>query len=120
MVTKYGTARKIAETFFTRTPPDSHVYVCKCGVSRKWTGTSYSNLVSHVKTAHPEYQKVLNPDGALCQSEMTNFLRIDKSRKHTWVARPYCLRTFSIFNCGKSSISVSCETWLSIDPYHYV
>ena len=86
MVTNYGTGRKISETCFTHTLPDGQVYVCKCGVSRKRTGTSYSNLVSHVKKAHPEYHKVVNPDGTLCQSEMTNFFVSTKAANiHGWL-----------------------------------
>lgn len=73
MRSKHGEGRRIADAFFTRASEDSSYFDCKCGTKRKKIGMSYSNLVPYVREVHPEYKKVINPDGTFRQSELNTF-----------------------------------------------
>ncbi len=48
------TGKLIREKFYTLAHEENCIWKCKCGVLRKQSGSSYTNLVSHVQTQHPE------------------------------------------------------------------
>ncbi|RQM29283.1 hypothetical protein B5M09_013613 [Aphanomyces astaci] len=47
--------KQLAELYFTRTSPESTLWLCKCGKRRTQNGTGYTNLTSHIEREHPEY-----------------------------------------------------------------
>lgn len=81
----YGEGRRIADVFFTRISADSDHYVCRCGKHRKKAGTSYANLMSHVKTAHSEYKSTMNTDGSSKQTDIDKHFEVVKPNLlHGW------------------------------------
>ncbi|RHZ39796.1 hypothetical protein DYB31_005002 [Aphanomyces astaci] len=47
--------KQLAELYFTRSSPESTLWLCKCGKRRTQNGTGYTNLTSHIEREHPEY-----------------------------------------------------------------
>ena len=46
--------KKVRNAFSNQHPTGKDVWVCKCLTSRKQTGGGYTNLVSHIRSAHPD------------------------------------------------------------------
>ena len=74
-----GNGRRITELFFTRETPESNVYICKCGTERKKTSSSFQNLVSHVVSAHPDYNEIHSAANSNDQLLMEKFFTTSKS-----------------------------------------
>lgn len=82
----YGDGRRISNAFFTQSKHDENLYICKCKTTRRKTGTSYANLISHVRTAHPDYRQMITPDGVMKQTEIEKFFHTSKARHlHGWL-----------------------------------
>ena len=80
-----GNGRRISELFFSKESDDSNIYVCQCGTKRKKTGSGSQNLVSHVQTAHREYEELFQSQGQLTQLQMEKFYTTSKSSNlHGW------------------------------------
>ena len=45
----------LSQVYFTPKSPGSYVYTCVCGVERTQKGSGYTNLISHIKSNHPEH-----------------------------------------------------------------
>ena len=75
----YGYGKRISSLFFTRENNESTMYVCKCGTRLRRTGTSYSNLVSHIRTAHPECISLMHPDSTVTQKRIHEFFSTSKA-----------------------------------------
>ena len=71
----YGEGRRIAEAFFTPLNEGGDTLLCKCGKKRKKTGTSYANLLSHIRNIHPEHKEMMHPDGTFKQREIENYFQ---------------------------------------------
>lgn len=70
--------RRIAELFFTQQEGTNN-YVCRCGVKRKKPGTSYENLLSHVRSQHPDYDGLLSADKKTTQAQVDRFFNSTKA-----------------------------------------
>ena len=55
------------------------IWQCRCGISRKKSGSSYANLVSHVRTAHPYYETLLCADPMESQTRVMQFFSNSKA-----------------------------------------
>lgn len=80
MTVRIGTGRRISELFFNQESNDN-VFICKCGVRRKKAGSSYANLVSHVRSAHPDYAELLSSDRNITQTQIDRFFNTTKAAR---------------------------------------
>lgn len=69
---KRSSGRQLAELFFTQTD-DTNVWECRCGKQRRRTNSSWENLVSHIRTAHPGYEELQRSDPGNSQMQIDNF-----------------------------------------------
>ena len=81
MLNNYGAGKHITSLFFSLVNWDKNLYIFKCGVRRKRTGTSYSNLVSHVRSSHLEYVGLMHPDKNVTQQRTQEFFSTSKAGK---------------------------------------
>ena len=79
MPTSRGTGKKIAELFYECDSNDSTFYICRCGDRHKKSGTSYTNLVSHFVTSHPNYINLLDSSDGLSQAHLEKYFMLLKS-----------------------------------------
>lgn len=75
-----GEGKQISEAFFKRESPHSNIYSCLCGTKRRRTGTSYQNLLSHIQSAHPEYESMLSSSDDLTQVQLDEYFSTSKSK----------------------------------------
>lgn len=52
----------VRQKLFKPCEGEPDIWECICGTKRKQTGSSYANLVSHVKSEHPDEYKKLSED----------------------------------------------------------
>lgn len=50
---------RLVEIFFTRDSANADYYIYRCGMRRKRSRTSYTNMISHIRTAHNDNDVVL-------------------------------------------------------------
>ncbi len=86
MAEREFSGKRISEFFFRRSEEDDTVYECKCGNKRNRTGTSYTNLVSHVQKAHPDYLGLMRKGNMHGQSHLDNYFPMSKAKHiHGWI-----------------------------------
>lgn len=77
---KDSTGRRICNIFFT--PGPDNYWQCKCGTRRKKVGSSYENLMSHVRTAHPDYQELLKNGASVSEDQISFYFASKKSNSY--------------------------------------
>ncbi len=91
--------KSVRDAFFRRQTEGSNVWICKCGTIRKLRGTSYSNVVSHVRSNHPKgYQVLVDEFSAKSTSE--NNSTKPKSSIVTQYANVFLYRRKTTHICG--------------------
>eukprot|EP00171_Calliarthron_tuberculosum_P003101 IDg3101t1 len=79
MAPQKGVGKRVCDLFFTRDSTNSNVFMCQCGTKRKRSGTSYSNMLSHVQSSHADaYQRVLTGE-RVSQSQLDGYFSTTKS-----------------------------------------
>lgn len=71
--------RQLALLFYTRDSPTSDYWTCRCGNRRKKIATSYSNLVSHITTAHKDYELIVSSDTDHTQRSIDAYFQSKKA-----------------------------------------
>ncbi len=88
------TAKEIAFTFynkkqeFTKGTRKMAVYVCRCGVERtQEICKGYSNLLTHIQTAHPDYLNVMESKkkDAKESNMLFKFVNVKSSLVYNWL-----------------------------------
>lgn len=77
-MTRNDSNRRIVEVFFERISEDSPIWTHKCDLRHKRAKTSYKNFVSHVCTAHPDYEALLFSEKELTQTQIECFFSTTK------------------------------------------
>lgn len=81
-IKKPSLGARAQQHFFKLIEGSSNVYVCVCGTRRKKTGTSYANLLSHLCSDHPGFEKFLNVSRDPTQSEINDLIRPKKALQY--------------------------------------
>ena len=55
------------------------IWECRCGSRRKKSGSSYANLVSHVRFAHPDFEELLCADPNETKNRIHQFFSNSKA-----------------------------------------
>ncbi len=71
--------KSVRDAFFRRENESSNVWICKCGATRKLSGTSYSNVVSHVRSDHPKEYQVLVDELSMKSTAENNVTKPESS-----------------------------------------
>ena len=79
MQATYGEGRCKADLHVRSENESGGSYICKYGTRSKRTGSSYANLISHVRTAHPEYKELVNVEYSETQRKMQEFIGTTKA-----------------------------------------
>eukprot|EP00171_Calliarthron_tuberculosum_P004726 IDg4726t1 len=83
MVSRSTLGKRVADLFFRNLHDD--VFQCRCGIKRKKSGSSYTNLVSHIRAAHPDYESLISEDPSDSQARIEAFFQSSKSnRLYSW------------------------------------
>ena len=81
-IKKPALGARAQQHFFTLQEGTSKIYVCVCGVLRWKTETSYANLLSHLRSDHPKFERVINGSRDPTQSEINDFIRPKKALQY--------------------------------------
>lgn len=78
MTSKTRSTKRVCEIFFTREPTTGNVFTCRCGVKRKRSGTSNTNLISHILSAHADAYQDISSGSELGQSQLDQYFSAGK------------------------------------------
>lgn len=76
------TGRKVAELFFNKVNDDTDMWQCRCGKKRKRSNKSYENLLSHIRSAHKGYEKLMVGDLTQQQTQISSFFNSDVAQNY--------------------------------------
>ena len=76
------TGRKVAELFFNKVNDDTDMWQCRRGKKRKRSNKSYENLLSHIRSAHKGYEKLMVGDLTQQQTQISSFFNSDVAQNY--------------------------------------
>lgn len=115
--------KDIVNFFFSQGDVDennsrSQVHVCICGAKRKKSGSSYQNLLSHVKSHHPGYRKEIFDSRGLIIPPSSNIVDMKANNIWKWMrfivgkGTPFSWVEDEVVCSFSSAKSISVETLL--------
>ena len=73
MAQSSGIGKCVCDAMYTRDSSNSNIYIRMCGTKRKRSGSSYTNLLSHLQSLHPDaYERPLT-GREITQSQMDSY-----------------------------------------------
>lgn len=69
----YGGRQHLADISFSGQYHNSKIYVFRCVSKRKTTDTNYSNLITHIHSAYPNYRQLVASEGTDQQNYLHHF-----------------------------------------------
>jgi hypothetical protein len=111
-------SKDIAAFYFVADDQDAKLYVCSCGTQRRKSGTSYQNLITHVKDHHPHYKQEMYDARGNAAGSLMRFVDAKSKLMWKWMrfivgkGAPFSWVEDSIVRSSFSVKGVSVETFL--------
>lgn len=81
MSQRHWSGPRVCEVFYTRDAEQDY-WRCKCGTRRKKVGSSYENLMSHIRSQHPTYKELFKCGLDVSQEQLDRYFLSEKSQAY--------------------------------------